>query len=714
MAGFLRAPRPAPKSRPMSLLRALPAILLGLAACKSRGAPQREGPAPLSPDMAARVEAEAQARLRALFPEVEGPLSRDSILAAVLSAEGLSAFDAPVRAAAIDALRHGDDEGARALLAELSAGRVAETARARRAAGDLTGSLEAWNRALDIAPASTALRCERAETALAAGLERDSTELLEAALADHLESARRAPSARAWLGASRAARALGQRAAALEHARRGWELLRATPARERPALPEPAERTLAAAAWDAWSAAQPSASPESTAETRAALEALVGLRPEEPWAWERLAEFHRLQGADARARTVALAGLRILPREPALHAALAQSTRTLGGREAVVATFENIEAHDPADPQAAWQPAAERFARGIEALRAGLRHAAESFLEAERGFLRAAELDRGRRLEARALAARCQVGAALDHLSSGELGAARAALLRAEERAVEVLAQPLAEDLPSGIAALRRIAETWRERGGDPSRADAPACLAEAADCYADLHRLAPGDAAAAAQAATLAREAARALEVRARLAAGRQQWTDAHASMARARALMEASYAAASEAARLRPEDAAALRAPGEVLVHYLQRDVPQAESWLRSAARLWEAEVARLRAAMAAPALPAPEAEALRRKLEEAESGLGDAYQDLGVLHLSLKGDAHNARGWFERALATGPDPREDVRGPGGWLARCDEALKRGTDPKLTPEKRWGALPAETGTPPADGRAQGSTERR
>jgi tetratricopeptide (TPR) repeat protein len=239
------------------------------------------------------------------------------------------------------------------------------------------------------------------------------------------------------------------------------------------------------------------------------------------------------------------------------------------------------------------------------------------------------------------------------------------------------------------------MATVLRERGADPSRADATDCLVDSAATYAELRRIAPGSADEAVLASGVQREAALALEARARVAAKRGRGDEARGEMDRARGLMEAAYRSAVDAARQKPQDAAAVRMPGRLLVYFLQRDVMQAETSLRAAVKLSEDEVARARAAAAESGLDPAQREARARRVEDAESRLADAYQDLGVLHLELKGDPHGAKTWFEKALGTGPDPREDLRGPDGWIARCDAAIARGTDPRLSPENRWGSLP-------------------
>ncbi|MBL8862054.1 MAG: hypothetical protein JNK02_08585 [Planctomycetes bacterium] len=658
-------------------------------------------PPPAAGDAAfeARVAAAVEERLQSLFPEVERPWSRAAI-AEALATEAARVAEATdpdgVRARAAQALAAGDDATARRLLSELAAEREAGAARALLARGDLVGALAAYDVALEVAPSSALLWRERAETALELGLrDGDRGRLVEAA-EGFAESQRRGAAgdpagARTWLGASRAARALGDVPRALDAARRAFALART--ARDLDGPREPAERTRAEAALLAL-AAEPSA--EAAAEARTALEALAARTPDEPWAWARLAEVLAAHGAPLHARAAARTGLAIFPRDPELVDTLAGATRALGGREAVLATFEELERHDPADAALVWRPAEERLARGLEQL-AGAAHAeAEaSFREAGRGFLRAGALAPDRRSAANSAVARALVGVGLVHMETDDPAGARAALVEADGRDPLALRAPLAPGLPTGLEALRAAAERLRERGADPSRADALEALEEAALAYVDLRRIAPRGADEALLTADLARDAALAREARARRDAERGRRAAAEEGLRRARALMEAALVAATDAARGRPDDDAALRAPGRILVHYLQREVTQAESWLRAALPLAEQHARAARGRAQEAGIDATQREERARRAEEAESRLGDLYQDLGVLHLELKGDPHGARVWFERALATGPDPREDLRAPDGWIARCDAALASGTDPRIAPRARWATLP-------------------
>jgi hypothetical protein len=120
---------------------------------------------------------------------------------------------------------------------------------------------------------------------------------------------------------------------------------------------------------------------------------------------------------------------------------------------------------------------------------------------------------------------------------------------------------------------------------------------------------------------------------------------------------------------------------------VRYLQRDPDRARALLETAVLLGEAEVASLKASVSEPGLDEKEREAKRLSLEEAQTRVGDACLDLGVLHLALLGDPATARTWLEKSRASGPDPRPEIE---GLLERCRAGA---VDPRIRAESRWAA---------------------
>jgi hypothetical protein len=70
-----------------------------------------------------------------------------------------------------------------------------------------------------------------------------------------------------------------------------------------------------------------------------------------------------------------------------------------------------------------------------------------------------------------------------------------------------------------------------------------------------------------------------------------------------------------------------------------------------------------------------------------------VGDAWQNLGVRYLTLRGDARTGRDNLEKCRGMGPDPRPEVFGPGGYLERAQAALAGGPDPRIDDATRWAA---------------------
>ena len=125
-----------------------------------------------------------------------------------------------------------------------------------------------------------------------------------------------------------------------------------------------------------------------------------------------------------------------------------------------------------------------------------------------------------------------------------------------------------------------------------------------------------------------------------------------------RARELMERSYAAYLDAARLVPEDVRVVNDTALVLVYYLHTDLDRAEELLMRCVRMGEEQLA--------------DASLGEDQRWELENAWGDAFQNLGVMHLVLKNDPATARRYFERSVEIGPEPRPVVREI--WIPKCN----------------------------------------
>lgn len=699
----------------------------------------------------AAIEAQAKAAeersLRALFPEIQGQITRASIARAIEAerarapAPELSPADAtrdrPSRARS--AIKRGDYAGAWLLLGEILVDEQGRRARELLESGDSRGALAILDRAVEIAPHDARVRCLRGEAGLRVGVEDGERALLEAALSDYSAAAREEPSAEAWMGASRSARALRDVDLALEYARRGMQSWKADP--RAPELSVPPERTLAEATFEAYLIARQAAptgvivssggvpggadagpgpsgpasaeltrARECFAECRTALEALIARLPKYPWAWQRQATLFESEGLLAEAQAIALRGLNEAPSDEELHQRLAKISTALGGRTALLAVYADFKARHPEVALAEWYPAVAHFEAAVEGLLAQGRDSNPGtpqksdreahlgavralFLNAEQGFARCRARDAQYADPCRAYELLCRDGAGWCAYHAGDLEAAQKAFLSMEDLSPGGLAAELEQKIPSGITGLHWVGGAFAARAQSENSLSSLEDLERAGKIYDFLHEYQPADPNWANDSGFFNRDTAVALERKAQALADQGKIDEANRLLDRARELMDKSFRAYVDAARLAPEDARIQNDTGLILTYYLQRDVAQALAYLTRATELGEKQVPELKGRLEEPGLSSEERDRRKKALEFVESALGDAYQNLGVLALTLNGDAKSARAWFEKSLATGQDPREEISGKGGYLDQCAEALAGRRNAVVTDKTRWGA---------------------
>jgi hypothetical protein len=659
----------------------------------------------------AAIEAEnaaANRGLRRMFPAIEGEITPASIATEVERQAAEADPSKGVRADAVRAIREGEYERARDLLGELLAGGLLERARTASAAGDHRGALAALDRALEVAPRSPSILCSRGEAILALSASQPANErdakLLESARTNFLDAAGRDPGpnvARAWLGASRADRALGRIGDAADHARRGI-LAASTPVFEPNAarLADPLRRALAEAVFDDYSAARSAGLPADAIDARArttrdALTDLLARTPEEPWPWARLADLAEAQRAPAEARNLAASGLRIVPDDRALLEKLAAASRALGGSEAAVEAFDRFCRDHPDVAPAAQELARALYDDAIAGSRKGddptARLSAAETASAQCKRLALADGDARLAQSAAEIAAQCRGALGLWKLTHGDKAGAHTAFLSMEDATKGGIALEIPSTGSRGTDGLLRVAEAYGERGELDG-------LEQAAKICDLLHEVDPGNARFAAESGTFHMRSAILLELEGRKLEGQGHTADGERELARAREAMESAYKALAAAARLAPEDERVLTRAGEVLARFLQRDAQDAVAFLEKAVGLGTAKLAGLRERAAEPGLADAERQARKKLFEDEETLVGDACDFLGTTHLTLVGDAARARDWFVRSKSSGPDPRPGLEEK---IERCDEAISKKTDPRLKDENRW-AAPAPHGRTP------------
>lgn len=649
---------------------------------------------------AAVPASDGTAELRALLPELDAnaPLTRAAIETAVLAAVARKGDPLGLRARLLVAFEAGDWETARQCLARAGAQAELERARQLVATGDAAGALALIERAFASVPPDADTQLVRGTALLARARASESAAeraaFAQEALSEFFASAKGAPSAAAWLGASRAARVLGRSDDALDYARNA---ARAPEAQGAALARGELQRTLAEASADSWRdalAADRDAAHARYVAARAALEALLARAPSDPWTWSQLGRLELAEGQPAEAERLARAGLAWSPDDAALHALLADAADARGGRAARLAVLvENAAAHAGA-AAAHFELARTRFDEALARHAAGA-DARAAFTVAEGEFALARSLDASRARVCLEHEAACRTARGWTALRAGELAAARDAFLSAEDVVSGATAWTPPGGLAPGVRGLEQVADSFARRGEDVARADSHEDLERAARLYEFLHRADPTDVRWPSRAGFRYRDTALAWRERARAEARDDRRAEATRSLARARELMEASYASYADAAKLAPTDVRLACDAGRALVSYLQRDPAAARTWLEHAVTSGETQRVELRTRASEDGLAPAERDRRRAELEALELALGDAYQELGVLELTLAGDAKAALAWFEKSLATGPDPRSELGQSGGLVERARAASAGTRDPRLTDAERWDALP-------------------
>jgi tetratricopeptide (TPR) repeat protein len=532
--------------------------------------------------------------------------------------------------------------------------------------------------ALSLAPDQPELLLVQGEASLAVGLERGDRQLLEDALRAF---ERLLPRPEGYFGASRSALALQRADDALRFAREGLRLLDQAPASQglRANLPEPPERTLAAAcaaAYFAAHAANPADSREAFAQAHAALSRWIAAHPDDPWGWERIASVHFEQGNLQDALEAAERGLDRNPRDEDVARLVARVARARSGSKGALEAFARFRSKHPTAALGEWYPAVELFESALEQLE---RHPLYDLQTAERGFRNCRQLE-PRYSDScldREILCRCATGWARFH--AGDFDRARAAFESMEALAAGGMRRGLEPKLRSGVEGLLEVAEGWRRKSEltraagvcDALHAYDPSQVAWAVGAGASNRDAATREEDTAVQ---LERAARGEIQDRSRLESlrklakvktrevGTDKETERYrdASLARhalAQELFERSYQAYLDGVALAPEDLRILNDAAVIAIHYLRRDAAHAEELLRRAVDIGERQLAE-------PSL----GETARLELLNA---WGDVHQNLGVLHLELKHDPSAARGWFEKSLAIGPAPRPVI--VERFLPRC-----------------------------------------
>lgn len=568
---------------------------------------------------------------------------------------------------AVRSIHEADYDGARGLLGELVVQEHLDDARALFAQSLPEDGLLAVDRALAIAPNDLDAKLLRAEGSLMLAENLVATGgasplFVEGAFSDALAAFQEIPprgdqgvDPRVLFGASRAAYMLQRGSEALDYARNGMQVLAGGP--EEAGLSVLPERTWAEASFlvyrEAKTAEEETAS-ELFAETETALQNLLGRTPSDPWVWTNLARLYQWEGRTEEAATALQRGLDRVPGDAALISTLVD-VASADGNAAVIDQLDRLVERHPDDPNGYWFRGVERFDHATDQLIAG-EFLPTDFQQAEEDFARCRELEPEYTRASQGYEVMCRDGVAWCLYQEDDLDAAVAAFESMEEVFEGGMTWSIESRLLSGVDGLEFVAAAYNEQEDWGS----------AAEVFAKLADYQPDEVKWANNAGFFHRDAGVPLELTAVSLCATESLDELPDYMAElvtekfdgdlaaaankynelAREHIEASYENYLEAVALAPDDVRVLNDAALIAVHYLQTNFDHAEELLLEAARLGEVQLAAME----------PDDEA-RWELENA---WGDAYENLGVLYLGHKNDPETARGYFEKSVEIGPEPR------------------------------------------------------
>ena len=575
---------------------------------------------------------------------------------------------------------------------------------ALQAQGKVRDALSLLDQIVKLSPENLDARVVRGESALSLGQELGDPFFFEDALREFKFAAQSGGDLNAWLGASRAARLLyydgfdrskiedavrSARAAVRIVETEGVDLDRFK------VLPS---QIHAEASFDLYRAARESEDKETAAsaaaETRTALEKCIASRPELTWAWLQLAGLLEWEGNGPEARDILRNALSLMPNEQALHTTHARLCRMIGGFEEVVSAYAHFLKEHPDSALGGWYYAVDSFELALAGLNAD-QDAREQFKAAEEAFMLCRNQESSYTESCLGYEVMCRAGAGLSMFKAGEVAAAQRSFLSMEELFKGGLSWKIEGRMLSGLAYLDYVVGHHYQRQLDeelPAN-ERLASLLEAATLASFLHGYAPGDGRRANDAGFLNRDAGVELEREARrvLRASLAAAEDATALEERASSLyslarghMNASADAYAVAAMLLPNDARVVNDTGLILTYYLQRDLDKATQHHMNAIKVGKAQLEAVAAGTA-------------EEDKDTITAVGDAYQNLGYLELTLRGASGSAREWFKQCVAFDPVGRELIH---QVLTPLCDLLESG---KISPEEvralyKWGIDDADS----------------
>ena len=578
-----------------------------------------------------------------------------------------------------------------------------EEAVALQSLGNVRDALNLLDQVVALSPLNINARVLRGELSLALGQELGDPFFFEDARKEFKLAAESEDRSDAWVGASRAARflyydgfdqsliedaVLSAREAVriIEENGTNLDLLEVLPS-----------RVHAEASFDLYRAARQVEDQETAAgaaaETKLALEKCIASRPEDTWAWLQLSSLLEWEDMIPGARDLLRNALSLHSNDASLHKEHARLSRSLGGFEEVVSAYAHFLAEHPDSPLGGWYYAVDSFELALSGLNADL-DTRERFRAAEEAFSTCRTFEPSYRESCLGYEVMCRAGAGLVMFKAGEIDAAQRSFFSMEELFKGGLSWKIEGRMLSGLAYLDYVVGHHYQRQLDEElpASERLASLLEAATLSSFLHGYAPGDGRRANDAGFLNRDAGVELEREAERVLRASLIQDDPTELAKrasalyslARGHMNASADAYAVAALVQPGDARVVNDTGLILTYYLQKNLEQAARYHMLAIEAGQAQL---------EAVAAGTAEADKDII----TAVGDAYQNLGYLDLTLRGAAGSAREWFNQCVAYDPVGREMIHQV--LMPLCD-LLDSG---RLSPEEvrslyKWGIEDAES----------------
>lgn len=433
-----------------------------------------------------------------------------------------------------------------------------------------------------------------------------------------------------------------------------------------PVLDPPLSVVWGQAAFDAYVAARQAGEDAQALflETEDQLSQAVGLEDQRQFALAQLANLHQWNGDLDSAMVCIEQALRYEPEDAALHQRLVGLLNQAGGRPAIRARYASWVESFPRSAQGAWYAAVTAFEDALDGFAAGTGERA-AFAATEAEFARCRGLDETLQASCWNYEACCRSATGFILLNEGDTQGAAAAFRSMDALFPGGITIALGDRLPNGLAGLEFVLGRLAKSPQDMQ------AMVEAAAIADELFGRRPDAANDANNAGFFNRDAAVLLERAAMQAADPAAREEL---LTRAVAGMRRSWDAYQRAAELAPEDVRVVNDAGLVMTYYLRDEVDAAEELLERARALGDATLGELTA----------EQRAEREWLDPIEAW-GDAYQNLGILHLTLRGDPASARPYLERALEIGPPRRAQLM---DVLLPVIDRLEAG---ESVPEEAW-----------------------